>query len=143
MSEGLAAVLMLATLRRREHERAVLDRARPVEHMPVRFAGLFRECRWNGQEYASGMRECAMERGKAQIVADGQAQPSPRQVGGDGDLARPIASRFAIALAARKVHVEHVYLVVARDNFAFGVDEKGPVRCLFLGELDCKRPDVN
>ena len=40
MAEGLAAVLVLAALRRGENEAAVLDRARAVEHVPMRLAGL-------------------------------------------------------------------------------------------------------
>src|SRR5262249_5207183 len=37
MAEGLAAVLVLAALRGRQHEGAVLDRAGAVKHMPMCF----------------------------------------------------------------------------------------------------------
>ena len=81
MAEGLAAVLVLAALRRREHEAAVLDGARAHQHMPVRFAGLPGEGGRDRQEGGAGFRQRAIERRKAQVVADGQAEPAPRQVG--------------------------------------------------------------
>ena len=40
MAEGLAAVLVRAALRGREHEAAVLDGARAHQHVPMRLAGL-------------------------------------------------------------------------------------------------------
>ena len=43
MPECLAAVLVLAALRRREHEGSVLDRPRADKHMPMRLAGLLGE----------------------------------------------------------------------------------------------------
>src|ERR1035438_6720247 len=43
MSEGLAAVLVLAALCGGEHETAVLDGACSNQEMPMRFAGLLRE----------------------------------------------------------------------------------------------------
>ena len=142
MAEGLAAVLVLAALRRREHEGAVLDRARADEHMPMRLAGLSGEGRRNRQERAAGLGERAVERREAQVVADGQAEPAPRQVGGDGDLARPVVARLAIALAVGEIDVEHVDLVVARDDLALAVDQERAVGRLVGRQLDRERADV-
>src|SRR5262249_39575589 len=55
MTEGLAAVLTLASWPRAQHVAAVLDGARAVEHMPVRLAGLPRERRWNGKKARTGL----------------------------------------------------------------------------------------
>ncbi len=52
MAEGLAAVLVLAALRGREHEAAVLDRAGAHQHMPMRLAGLLGEGRGDGEKRA-------------------------------------------------------------------------------------------
>ena len=62
MAEGLAAVLVLAALRRREHEAAVLDRARAHQHVPVRLAGLPREGGRDGEERRAGFGQRAVER---------------------------------------------------------------------------------
>src|SRR5437868_4177438 len=112
MAECLTAVLVQAALRGGEDERAVLDCARADEHVPVRFAGLPREGGWHGDEEASGFRQRAVERGKAQVVANGEPEPPPWQVGHDGVLARAEIARLAVALAAREVDVEHMDLVI-------------------------------
>ena len=62
MAEGLAAVLVLAALRRREHEAAVLDGAGAIEHMPVRLAGLPGEGGRDGEERRAGLGQRAVER---------------------------------------------------------------------------------
>src|SRR5258708_39353918 len=79
MAEGLATVLVLAALRGRQHEGAVLDRARAVKHVPMSFAGLPCEGRWDGEERASGLAKSAVERGADQITADYESEPSPPQ----------------------------------------------------------------
>ena len=91
MAEGLAAVLVLAALRGREHEAAVLDRARAHQHVPVRLAGLPGEGGRDGEEDRAGFGQRAIERGEAQVVADRQPEPAPRQVG-DAPRARPAGS---------------------------------------------------
>ena len=142
MAEGLAAVLVLAALRGREHEAAVLDRAgahRARANAPRRSAG---EGRRDRQERGAGLGQRAVERGEAQVVADGQAEPAPRQVGDHGELAGAVAARFAIALAAGEIDVEHVDLVVARDDLALRVDQEGAVGRLVGRDLDRERADV-
>src|SRR4029450_4243082 len=128
MTECLAPALMLAALRGREHETTVLDGARANEHMPVRFAGLAGKRRWNADEGCAVFRQRAVERWEAQVVAHGQSEPTPRQVGDDADLGRPVAARLPIALAFRQVDVEHMDLVVARDDLALRIDQERAVR---------------
>src|SRR5438045_18422 len=105
MAKGVAAVLVTAALRRGEHEAAVLDRARAYEHVPMRLASLLGEGRRDGDERAAGLGQRAVERRKAQVVADAQAQPPPRQIGHHGNLARPVIARFAITLAAGEIDI--------------------------------------
>ncbi len=124
MAEGLAAVLMPAALRSGEHEAAVFDRAGAQQHVPMRFAGLAGECRRDGEERSAGFGQRPIERREAQIVADGEAEPAPGQVGDDRQFARPVIVGFAIALAAGEIDVEHVDLVVARDHVALAVDQE-------------------
>src|SRR5580704_1073917 len=52
--EGVAAVLVVAALRRREDVAAVLDGARAIEDVPMRLAGLLGERRRDRQERAAG-----------------------------------------------------------------------------------------
>src|SRR6516162_5254543 len=103
MPEGLALVLVQAALRRRQDEASVLDCARPDENVPVRLPGLPGEGRRYGEEGCPGLSERAVERRKAQIVTDRQAETPPRQVRGDCDLAGPEGTRLAIAFAVREV----------------------------------------
>ena len=94
MAESLAAVLVPAALGGGEHEAAVLDRACAHQNVPMRLAGLLGEGRGDREERSAGLGQRAIERREAQIVADGQAEPAPRQVGDDRELARPIAVRL-------------------------------------------------
>ena len=142
MAEGLAAVLVLAALRGREHVAAVLDGAGAHQHVPVRLAGLPGEGRRDGEERGAGLGQRPVERGKAQVVADRQAEPAPRQVVQHRELAGPVASRLAIALAVGEIDVEHVDLVVARDDLAVRVDQERAVGRLVGGRLDRERADV-
>src|SRR5882724_9055013 len=124
MAEGRAAVLMVAALRGREHEAAVLDRARAHQHVPMRLAGLTRERGGNAEKTRAGLGQCAVERREAQVVANGDAEPSPRQVGEYREISRTVGAGLAIALAAFEVDVEHVDLVVARHDVALAVDQE-------------------
>ena len=90
----------------------------------MRLAGLSGEGGRDGEKRAAGLGQRPVERREAQIVADGQAEPAPRQVGGDADFAGTVAARLAIALAAGEIDVEHVDLVVARDDLALAVDQE-------------------
>src|SRR5262245_4070108 len=106
MAEGRAAVLVQATLGRGEHVAAILDGARTDQDVPVGLAGLLGKRRRDRNEGGPGLRERAIERGEAQVVADRQAQPAPWQIGRHRALTGLEAVRFAIALAAGEVDVE-------------------------------------
>src|SRR5262249_30496380 len=142
MAESLATVLVLAALRGRQHEGAVLDRAGAIKHVPMCFAGLLGEGRGDGEKRTSGLGERAIKRGEAQIVADRESESSPRQVGRHADFTRPIVARLAITLAAAEFDVEHVNLVIARDDVALAVDQERTVRRLFGQQLDGERADM-
>src|SRR5215470_16387218 len=116
MTESRASVLVQAALGSGQHEAAVLDGARPDQDVPVGLAGLLGKRRRNGDEGSPGLRERAIERGKAQVIADRQAQSAPWQIGGDRALTRFEAVRLAIAFAASEVDVEHVDLVITRND---------------------------
>ena len=142
VAERVAAVLVPAALGRGEHEAAVLDgRARistcqwasPV--CLVKAEGIARN-----EAPASAQR--AIERREAQIVANRQGEPAPRQVGDHGKVAGTVGVGFAIALAAGEVDVEHVDLVVARGDVAVAVDQERAVRRLLRSSLDRKRAEM-
>ena len=99
---------------------AVLDGAGAQQRVPMRLAGLLGEGRRHGEERGAGFGQRAIQRRKAQVVADRQPEPAPRQVGDHGGLAGLVVGRFAIALAVVQVDVEHVDLVVARQHLALG-----------------------
>src|SRR4051812_35303709 len=142
MAKGLAAVLMASTLRGRKDERRVFDGARAHQHGPMRLPGLPSEGRRNRDERCAGIRQCPVQHRKSQVVADRQAEPAPRQVGDDGALARLIAARLAVALAAGEIDVEHMDLVVARDDLALWIDYERAVGGTLRRDLDRQRTDV-
>src|SRR3954447_18748144 len=127
MAERVAPVLMATALRGGEYERAVLDGARAHEDVPMRLAGLLGEGRRDREKRRAGVRQRAVERRKAQVIADREAEPAPRQIGDDAALARPEITRLAVALATAKVDIEHVNLVVARTNLAARIDHERTV----------------
>src|SRR6516165_6813058 len=106
MPEGLALVLVRAALRRGQDKASVLDCARPDENVPVRLPGLPSEGRGYGEEGRPGLGERAVERRKAQVVTDRQAETPPRQVRGNCDFAGPEGAGLAIAFAVREVDIE-------------------------------------
>src|SRR5262249_16816685 len=55
------------------------------------------------------------------------AESAPRCLGDDRASARLVGVALAIAFAAGQVDVEHVDLVVARDNAALRIDQEGAV----------------
>ena len=56
-----------------DHVALVLDRARPQQHLPVRRAGRVGERRRHREQVARRLHQGAIELGKAQVVADAQA----------------------------------------------------------------------
>src|SRR5579862_2916761 len=109
----------------------------------MRLAGLPGESRRYGEERGARLGQRAIKRWKAQIVTDGQTEPAPRQVGDHGKIAGAIIAGFAVALAAGKIDVEHMDLVVAGGDVALAVDQEGTVRGLFRRRSDRKRADMD
>ena len=64
-----------------------------------------------------------MQGGKAQIIADRQAQRTPRQISENGARARLIVDAFAVDLAIAEIDIEHMDLVVSRRNAPVRRDE--------------------
>ena len=142
MAEGLAAVGMAAGLRGGDDEGAVLDRPRALQHVPVRLAGLARERGGCSQRDGAGMRLRAIEMREADVVADGHAEPQPRQVGDHCPVAGMIDRRFPPALAARKIDVEEMDLVVARKDASTAPEDEGAVGDATVGGLQRERADM-
>src|SRR5215216_5750554 len=124
MPERLASVFVTPALSGREHEGGILDRPCAHQHVPMRLAGLPGEGGRNGDEGGAGLGKRPMQQWKTQIVADSQAETSPQQIGDDGALTRLVATRLAVALTAGKIDIEHVNLVVARENLAARIDHE-------------------
>ena len=61
-----------------DHERAGLDGPRPVQHVPMRLAGLLREAGRRRQERGAVLGERPVEGGEAHVVADRHARGGPR-----------------------------------------------------------------
>src|SRR5262249_43265172 len=98
ISEGFAPVSMAAGLRRGNNEGAVLDRARPLQDVPVRLAGLAREGCGRGQRRRPRVSLRPIEMRKADVVADGDAELKPQQIGDDGPIAGAVDRGLAPAL---------------------------------------------
>ena len=81
MAIGLAAVFMLATLRRRNNETARLDRTRAQQHMPVRLARHSREGSRHGEYLRPGLCQRAIKRREAQVIADRHAHTADAGIG--------------------------------------------------------------
>ena len=94
----------------------------------MRPPGRHRKDRRHGQKIGAGLRQRAVEMREAHIVAHGHAEPAPRRLGDDRMPAGTVGVALAVAFAARQVDVEHVDLVVARDDRAARVDQKRAVR---------------
>src|SRR6185437_7541448 len=109
----------------------------------VRLAGLLREGGGDRQEGRAAFGKRAVERREAQVVADAEAEATPRQVCRDRDLARTIVTRLAIAFAAREIDVEHVDLVVARDDLALRIDQQRTVHRLVWRHLERQRAGMD
>ena len=96
----------------------------------------------HGEERRAAFGQRAIQRRKAHVVADGQPDPAPGQVGDHGGFARLVIGGFAIALAAGQIDVEHVDLVVARDHAAIGPDQERAVDRPFRRGAQRQRADM-
>ena len=92
-------------LRGGKYECLRLDRTRLEERVPVRIAGNAGERGGACNEPGTALGERAVQGGKAQIIADRQAQRSPRQIRQDG--ARPGLVIDAFAVDSRHCRDRH------------------------------------
>src|ERR1700728_5166819 len=95
--------------------------------MPMRLAGAYREGGWHGEERRAAFGERAVQRRKAHVVADREADAAPGQVRDHGGFARLVIGGFAIALATRQIDIEHMDLVIACENVAIRSDQERAV----------------
>ena len=77
--------------------------------MRVKAAGI-------GQHLGAGLGERAVERGKAQIIADRQADRTADAGREHRFMARHDGRGFAVEVAVVEIDIEHVDLVVARGD---------------------------
>src|ERR1700741_122247 len=118
MAVCVSAIFMSTALRGGENKTTIFDGPCTKKDLPVRFAGLFRERRGDRQDRCAAFGQCPVQRGKAQVVAYRKAEATPRQIRQYRQLAGTIVARLAVALAASKIDVEHVDLVIARRDVA-------------------------
>src|SRR6476660_4264052 len=143
MAVGVSAIFMFTALCGGKYETAVFDGPRPHENVPVCFAGLLGECGRDRQHGCPGFGECAIERGKAQVVANGKTQAAPREICQHRQFAGAVVARLAITLAACKVDVEHMNLVVAREDVTLRVDQERTVGSAVCLNLDREPTDMD
>src|SRR5579885_1030582 len=136
MTEGFASVLMPTALRGCQDVAAVFDRSCTEQDVPVRLARLARECRGYRQHGGAGFRECTIECGEANVVADGHAHSSPWQIDEHGGVARAVVVRFAIAFPVFQIDVEHMNFVIACGDLSGPIDEEAAIGCTVAGQLD-------
>ena len=86
-AKRVAAVIVMADLRGRDHIGAGLDGAGALQHVPMRLAGLAGEAGGRGEDLGAGVPIGSEELRKADIVADAEAEPAERQVDQDGRVA--------------------------------------------------------
>src|SRR5262245_57060011 len=96
-----------------------LDGTRPQQRVPVRHPSRTAEGGRDGDDLGARARQGAIEVREAQIIADGETELAPRQVGENGLLARPIVAALTVALAATQIDIEHMNLVVAGCDLSF------------------------
>ncbi|MNN80608.1 hypothetical protein D3C81_1973590 [compost metagenome] len=91
----------------------------------MRRAGHRREGRGGGNQFRAGRAQFAVQLGKAQVIADRQANPADGRVRHNHPAAISIVIGFTItATIVRHVHIEQVQLVVARHRFALVIDQQ-------------------
>ena len=99
MPVRLPTVLVAPELSRGDHEQPGLDCARAEQDVPVRAARRHGEGRGHRDYVGVGLGESREQGGKAQIVADGQAELSDRRAVDDGDI---VPGRIGRGLAPRQ-----------------------------------------
>ena len=118
---------MLAGLGGGEDVSSRLDRPGAQQGLPMGLAGRHGEGRGDGEDLGAALGEAAVERREAQVVADGHAEADPGGGRDDGLAAGAEGGGFAVALPRAEIDVEHVDLVVARDDAAVRAEEQAAV----------------
>ena len=127
---------MPAALRRRENEAAVFDGAGAQQHMPMCFAGDLGEGGRRGQKLGAGARKRFILLRKANVVAGRDAEAAPGKHCNEGALAGHEGGRLPVALAGRKIDIEHVDFIVPAYGIAVGREKECPVGGAALPDLD-------
>ena len=104
------------------------------QHMPVCLPGGPGEGRRHRQDRRAGRRQRPVQRRKAQIITDGQAQAAPRRRGHHGFFTSLISRGFPPAFAAQH-HVKQVDLGIAGGDGAGGIDQETAVDEFFADAL--------
>ena len=84
-----------------------------------------------GEDVGARLGQGAVEGGKADVVADRQAEPGERRLRDDGAPASLVGGRFAPALAARQIDVERV--AGARSTMVERAGGRTSVPQIFVG----------
>ena len=124
---------MEAALGRRQNKTSVFNGTGAQKTFPMRSTRRVIKRGGHGQYGRTGLCQGAIQRGKAQIIADAHPDPAERRVRHHRPCPRPIAGRFTILLGCRDIDVEHVDLVIAGTNAAVWRDQKGPVGKTAIG----------
>ena len=105
----------------------VLDRAGAQQQLPVRLAGRVGEGRRHAQQVAGRLHQRAVQLGKAQVVADAQADAQRRRPAAPPAALPASSTRAFVVLLAAVVEGEQVHLVVARGQRAVGREDQRAV----------------
>jgi hypothetical protein len=133
--EGAPTVLVPPALGRGRDVALVLDRPGTQQHFPVRKAGRMGEGRGHAEQVAGRLHQRPVELGKAQVVADAQADAKARRVERDR-LAAGLQGAAFVVLLTPVVVAKEMDLVVARNLLTRRrEDEVGVHRPAFLAAL--------
>ena len=83
MTIGFAAIRVSSALCRSDNKSAVLNGARPPQHMPMCLSCRLGESRRHSEHERAFLRERSIEFREAKIVADRQSDLAPWQIGND------------------------------------------------------------
>lgn len=133
---------MYAALGRGQNIATRLNRSCAQQNIPVGGPCWTGECRWDGEYLSASSRQPEIQVGKPHIVTDRHA--NTRDWRFDQRRRRPgaIAVRLAILFIRRGNRVEHVDLVVSRQNRPFRPDQEGAVaKSTIVRAFDRERSD--
>jgi len=109
--------------------------------MPMGFARRPGEGGRHRDQQRPGPGQRRIERGKADVIADAEAEAPEVGIGQPHGIAGRICRRFAIAAACPEVDIEQVQLVVGLDDRAIATDQIGAVGDPAVRATDGERAD--